>query len=269
MPVSYVEYVSQIYLCQHPSGILANPNEHDDSAFPCFLALHRKMEQLVGRIVNAGALLVIVAGRQGAMTHVVASRICTCLSVKDKRPAMVRGETGTEFRATEGGYSLVASIFLNCADRLDACWAPARYLRDLRGGWFPCFRDLFQLDTETFMNQATTQTRILSPGQACTGGTPMSSPHLDSPALSSALAALLGQARASGGLQGLGGGTRAGETGAAMRQWCDVVIIHGSQALDLAALSPEGFGLSQAEAMSVFVDTVPQVRIHRRLDVEV
>lgn len=42
-------------------------------------------------------------------------------------------------------------------------------------------------------------------------------------------------------------------------QWCNVVIVYGSEALDVGLLPPGRVGLGPAEAISVFVDTVPQV----------
>ena len=69
------------------------------------------------------------------------------------------------------------------------------------------------------------------------------------------MAALLGQARAGAGLSGSG----AGIATTSEWQWCNVVIVHGSEALDVGLLKPERVGLSPAEAISVFVDAVPQV----------
>lgn len=83
------------------------------------------------------------------------------------------------------------------------------------------------------------------------------------------MAALLGQARAGVGLSvGTDGGTRAaaGQSGVAGLgvhgagwPWCDVVVVYGSEALDVELLPPRKFGLAPAEALSVFVDLVPQV----------
>lgn len=81
---------------------------------------------------------------------------------------------------------------------------------------------------------------------------------LDSSSLRKAVAALLGQARARAGLLGMsnGGG---GSSPSAGWHWSDLVIVHGSEALDVDLLPPRGFGLSDSEAISVFVDNIPQV----------
>lgn len=67
------------------------------------------------------------------------------------------------------------------------------------------------------------------------------------------------QARAETDSLRVDAGRAAGVGVAPACQGCDLVIVHGSEALDTDILSPEGFGLSPTEVLSVFVDTVPQV----------
>lgn len=79
---------------------------------------------------------------------------------------------------------------------------------------------------------------------------------------------LLGQARSGVGLSGVnigGSGAAAGEHDVAGvrvggRKRCDIVVVHGCEALDIELLQSGKFGLGPAEAVSVFVDLVPQVR---------
>lgn len=88
--------------------------------------------------------------------------------------------------------------------------------------------------------------------------------QVDALALARVLATLTIQARAgtdslrvnAGRIADINGGV-VGVTPAC--QGCDVVIAHGSEALDNDLLSPESFGLSPTEVLSVFVDAVPQV----------
>lgn len=89
-------------------------------------------------------------------------------------------------------------------------------------------------------------------------------------ALGRALTTLLGQARSGAGLSGVntgGSGAAAGEHGVADlrsaaegQRLCDIVVVHGGEALDVELLQPGKFGLGPAEAVSVFIDLVPQVR---------
>lgn len=93
---------------------------------------------------------------------------------------------------------------------------------------------------------------------------PASHQRLDSVALGRAVTALLGQARSGAGLSDVNdGGSRgvAGEHGVAglERSRCDIVVVHGCEALDIELLLPGKFGLGPAEAVSVFIDLVPQV----------
>lgn len=48
------------------------------------------MEQLAARVDASGILLVVLGGRQGCMAQAVASRLAADLSVKGKKPALVR-----------------------------------------------------------------------------------------------------------------------------------------------------------------------------------
>lgn len=83
------------------------------------------------------------------------------------------------------------------------------------------------------------------------------------------MATLLGQARAGIGFSAVtNGGSRAAAGGAGIAgpgtpaaAWpsFDVVVVYGCDALDVELLPPGGFGLASAEALSVFVDLVPQV----------
>lgn len=94
--------------------------------------------------------------------------------------------------------------------------------------------------------------------------------NLDSVALGRAVATLLVRSRCGAGLFGVGNGgdgAAGGDHGAAGlgaategRQWCDIVVVHGCEALDIEFLPPGKLGLAPAEAVSVFVDLVPQVR---------
>ena len=98
---------------------------------------------------------------------------------------------------------------------------------------------------------------------------PTSHQHLDSVALGGAISTLIGQARSGAGLSGVnngGNGAAAGEHDVAGLTWaaggrqrCDIVVVHGRDALDTELLRPGKLGLGPAEAVSVFVDLVPQV----------
>lgn len=121
-----------------------------------------------------------------------------------------------------------------------------------------------QVNTKTFVQQRTHSAHptVIGRGRApVAGNVPelRACPQtLDSSALRRAVAALLGQARAGAGLLGMsnGGG---GSSPSAGWHWSDVVIVHGSEALDVDLLPPRGFGLGDSEAISVFVDNIPQV----------
>lgn len=99
---------------------------------------------------------------------------------------------------------------------------------------------------------------------------PVSHRRLDSVALGRAIGSLLEQARSGAGLSGAnsgGNGAAAGEHDVAGLTWamggrqrCDIVVVHGYGALDIELLQPGKFALGPAEAVSVFVDLVPQVR---------
>lgn len=119
-----------------------------------------------------------------------------------------------------------------------------------------------QVDTKTFVHQRThpTHPAVMGRGRApAAGNVPelRSCPQtLDSSALRRDVAARLGQARAGAGLLGMSNGGGGSSPGAG---WSDVVIVHGSEALDVDLLPPRGFGLGDSEAISVFVDNIPQV----------
>lgn len=129
-----------------------------------------------------------------------------------------------------------------------------------------------QLDTKTYLGPGALLTQVTRAGRSHVASNPEEFPSqqlLDSAALRRAVAALLGQARAGAGFLGMSGSGRkvgggAGTTAAAAWQWCDVVIVHGSQALDVDLLPPGAFGLGPAEALSAYVDTVPQVKLEAR-----
>lgn len=115
-----------------------------------------------------------------------------------------------------------------------------------------------QLDTKSYLRQGTSRKHVAGTGRGKTPTTVAASlapQRVDSTALGRAVAALLGQARAGAGLSGSGPGIAA----ASEWQWCDVVIVHGSEALDVGLLPPGRVGLGPSEAISVFVDAVPQV----------
>lgn len=121
----------------------------------------------------------------------------------------------------------------------------------------------FQVDTKAYPRHGTPSTHSADIGRSRAAGNPSSArkhQHLDSAALGRAVAALLGQARAGAGM--LEGEAEAGgedDSAAAAWKWCDVVIVHGCEALDVDLLPPRRVGLGPTEAILVFVDTVPQV----------
>lgn len=86
--------------------------------------------------------------------------------------------------------------------------------------------------------------------------------QLDSAALGSVVAALLGQDQDGGGFPSgnNNGGTAESDRSAVAgaratsREWYDIVIVHGCSA------ATEEIGLRPAKAIKVFVDVVPQVR---------
>lgn len=55
-----------------------------------------QIEELAVRVVASGAMLVIIAGRQGSKEEVVTAQLCTALAIKGKTPATVRrqGQNG-------------------------------------------------------------------------------------------------------------------------------------------------------------------------------
>lgn len=115
-----------------------------------------------------------------------------------------------------------------------------------------------QLDTKAFLRTGTSRKDVAGTGRTKKNTIVAASrapQHVDSTALGRAVAALLGQARAGAGLSG----SRASIAAASEWQWCDVVVVHGSEALDVGLLPPGRVGLRPAEAISVFVDAVPQV----------
>ncbi|CAM9767830.1 unnamed protein product [Hapterophycus canaliculatus] len=116
------------------------------------------------------------------------------------------------------------------------------------------------LDTKNFLRPGTG----VGQGQPTVNpAAPFSRQQLDSTALGRAIAALLGQARVRDGVPGItnGGGRSGSGAGADTRQWCDVVVVFGCEMLDLELLPPADFGLGPTEAMSVFVDILPQVNV--------
>lgn len=125
-----------------------------------------------------------------------------------------------------------------------------------------------QVDASNYVNQAASTTQ--APGTLNTpAGVATTSPpqHCDAAALAHDLAGFLGKARAGIESPGLSTSDTIGENGAttgASCHWCDVVLVHGSEALDPDLLHPEGFALGPAGALSVFVHTTPQVSSARR-----
>eukprot|EP00904_Undaria_pinnatifida_P009758 jgi/Undpi1/5912/HiC_scaffold_2.g01186.m1 len=111
------------------------------------------------------------------------------------------------------------------------------------------------VDTKTYLKQGASPKHVAGTRRSKSAASYRAPQHLDSTALGRAVASLLGQARAGAGLSGSGADVAA----TSEWQWCNVVIVYGSEALDVGLLPPGRVGLGPAEAISVFVDTVPQV----------
>lgn len=132
-----------------------------------------------------------------------------------------------------------------------------------------------QLDTGNFLWDRTSQGHVAAEvghrGLISCSPPPTSHQHNDSVALGGALVALLKEARSGASLSDVNrGGSRAaaGDHGATglgaaaegRQKSCDIVVVHGCEPLDNELLPPDKFGLGPAEAVSVFIDLVPQVR---------
>lgn len=118
---------------------------------------------------------------------------------------------------------------------------------------------LSQLDIKKYLRQGVSPTYDASTRRNHSTSAAVSSSQVDASVLTRTLAALMIQARAETDSLRVDVGRAAGVGVAPACQGCDLVIVHGSEALDTDLLSPEGFGLSPTEVLSVFVDTVPQV----------
>ncbi|CAM9841068.1 unnamed protein product [Ectocarpus fasciculatus] len=165
--------------------------------------------------ILSDARLVILAGRQGASTDVVASRLCVELTIKGKSPAVVNTQNYRRPETSEA-----------------------------------------RAEADMGQNQP-----------HASSSASVSNQQLDSAALGRVVAALLGQDQDGGGFPSANNnGGRAASDGNAVawaratsREWYDIVIVHGCNALDAELLSMGEIGLSPAKAVKVFIDVVPQV----------
>ncbi|CAM9511356.1 unnamed protein product, partial [Choristocarpus tenellus] len=107
-----------------------------------------------------------------------------------------------------------------------------------------------QVNTDDYV-----QTSSQDPSPSCSPWSAIVSP-VDVPALRNTLAALLGQARA-GARDEVSRRDRLGngkDLSAAAGDWPNILIVHGSAALDRSLLLPHGFGLTLKEVFALYVD---------------
>lgn len=76
-------------ICSNVSKRSVIHNSTTDELTPPHPCVHLKIEALASRVATSRVLLVILAGRQGASTDVVASRLAVELMVKGKNPTVV------------------------------------------------------------------------------------------------------------------------------------------------------------------------------------
>lgn len=118
---------------------------------------------------------------------------------------------------------------------------------------------LSQVDIKTYLRQGALPTYNASTRRYHSTSAVGYSSQVDASVLTRALAVLMIQARAETESLRVDAERAAGVGLAPACQGCDLVIVHGSEALNTDILSPGGLGLNPTEVLSVFVDTVPQV----------